>query len=113
MWEVLINYSKLEKGEFAVENKIPYADIEHLDDPELMAIVEEDGYIWGHTLEDQIQGQIDAGFAIVGFYEDIGGTALDQYINTSMATVRRHIVGGANRTLISVKTPSRSCRIGT
>ena len=28
-------------------------------------------------------------------------------------TVRRHIVGGANRTLISVKTPSRSCRIGT
>ena len=27
--------------------------------------------------------------------------------------VRRHIVGGANRTLISVKTPSRSCRIGT
>ena len=28
-------------------------------------------------------------------------------------SVRRHIVGGANRTLISVKTPSRSCRIGT
>ena len=28
-------------------------------------------------------------------------------------TVRRHIVGGANRTLISVATPPRSCRIGT
>ena len=84
--EYLFNYGKLEKGEFVVENKIPYADIEHRDDPELMAIVEEDGYIWGHTLEDQIQGQTDAGFAIVGFYEDIGGTALDQYINTSMAT---------------------------
>ena len=27
--------------------------------------------------------------------------------------VRRHIVGGANRTLISVETPLRSCRIGT
>lgn len=28
-------------------------------------------------------------------------------------TVRRHIVGGANRTLISVKTPLRLCRTGT
>ena len=28
-------------------------------------------------------------------------------------TVRRHFVGGANRTLISVETPPRSCRIGT
>ena len=27
-------------------------------------------------------------------------------------TVRRHIVGGTNRTLISVKTTSRLCRIG-
>ena len=28
-------------------------------------------------------------------------------------TVRRHIAGGANRTLISVITPFRLCRIGT
>ena len=27
--------------------------------------------------------------------------------------VRRHIVGGINRTLISVKLPSQSCRTGT
>lgn len=27
--------------------------------------------------------------------------------------VRRHIVGGANRTLISVETPVRLCHIGT
>ena len=27
--------------------------------------------------------------------------------------VRRHIVGGANRTLISVKLPLRLCRTGT
>ena len=27
--------------------------------------------------------------------------------------VRRHIVGGENRTLISVKTPLRLCRTGT
>ena len=28
-------------------------------------------------------------------------------------TVRRHIVGGTNRTLISANLPSRSCRTGT
>ena len=31
----------------------------------------------------------------------------------TMHTVRRHIVGGANRTLISVKLPLRLCRTGT
>ena len=84
--EYIFNGRKLEQGAFAVENRIPYADIEHMDDPEIKKIAEEDGYIWGHTLEDQIQGQIDAGFVIAGFYEDIGGTALDRYINTSIAT---------------------------
>ena len=84
--ECIFNISKLEHGIFSVENTIPYADIKHMDDPETRAIVEADGYLWGHTLEDQIQGQIDAGFAIVGFYEDIGGTALDNYINSSIAT---------------------------
>ena len=69
-----------------MENKIPYADIEHMDDPATREIVERDGYLWSHTLEEQIQGQIEAGFAIVGFYEDIGGTALDKYIHSSVAT---------------------------
>ena len=84
--EYIFNAGKLEQGIFSVENAIPYADIEHMNDPETRKIVEEGGYLWSHTLEDQIQGQIDAGFAIVGFYEDIGGTALDQYINSSIAT---------------------------
>ena len=34
------------------------------------------------------------------------------YVGESV-DVRRHIVGGANRTLISVETPLRLCRIGT
>ena len=84
--EYLFNGKKLENGEFSVENAIPYADIDHLSDPYVREIAESDGYIWSHTLEDQIQGQIAAGFAIVGFYEDIGGTALDQFIKSSIAT---------------------------
>jgi len=84
--EYIFNAGKLEQGVFSVENTIPYADIDHMDDPETRKIVEEGGYLWSHTLEDQIQGQIAAGFAIIGFYEDIGGTALDNYINSSIAT---------------------------
>lgn len=84
--ECIFNVGKLEQGIFLVENTIPYADIDHMDNPEIKAIAEVDGYLWGHTLEEQIQGQIDAGFAIIGFYEDTGGTALDKYINSSIAT---------------------------
>lgn len=82
----IFNAGKFEKGILQVENSIPYADIDHLDDPETKAIAEADGYLWSHTLEDQIQGQIEAGFAIVGFYEDIGGSVLDKYIKSSIAT---------------------------
>ena len=82
----IFNVGKFEKGILEVENSIPYADVDHMDDPETRAIVEADGYLWSHTLEDQIQGQIEAGFAIIGFYEDIGGCALDKYINSSIAT---------------------------
>ncbi len=84
--EYIFDAVKLERGEFRVENTIPYADIEHMDNPGIKTIAENCGYIWGHTLEDQIQGQIEAGFAIIGFYEDIGGSVLDKYINTSIAT---------------------------
>lgn len=84
--EYIFNAEKLEHGIFEVENTIPYADIEHMDNEKVRSLAEESGYCWSHTLEEQIQGQIEAGFAIVGFYEDIGGTALDKYINSSIAT---------------------------
>lgn len=35
------------------------------------------------------------------------------YVKASVISVRRHIVGGANRTLISAITSLRSCGIGT
>lgn len=84
--EYIFNAGKLEQGIISVEHTLPYADIEHMNDPEIRTIAENDGYIWSHTLEEQIQGQIEAGFAIIGFYEDIGGSALDKYLPTSIAT---------------------------
>ncbi len=51
--------------------KIPYSDFKYLD-TELIDKYIEQGipFEFGHTLEDQIGGQINAGFAINGFYED-------------------------------------------
>lgn len=84
--EHIFDINELDKGNFVVKHKIPYSDLEHLDDETVASICKKDGFIFGHTLTDQIQGQIDAGFAIVGFYEDIGGTELDKFIYTSIAT---------------------------
>ena len=44
---------------------------------------------FGHTLEQQIGGQIKAGFAITGFFEDYWSdeaTTLNKYIPTFIAT---------------------------
>lgn len=84
--EYIFDLGELNHGSLVVKHKIPYSDLENLEDEAVLAACKEEGYVFGHTLTDQIQGQIDAGFAIVGFYEDIGGTELDKYIYTSIAT---------------------------
>ncbi len=45
-----------------------------------------EGVCFGHSLNDLIQGQIDVGFLITRFYEDIGGSPLDKYIPTFFTT---------------------------
>jgi len=54
-----------------VRFKIPYSDLESLN-PEQRKKGDEMGFPleFGHTLDDQIGGQIKAGFAITGFFED-------------------------------------------
>ncbi len=84
--EYIFDLGKMEKGNLVVKHKIPYSDLEHLDDEAVLASCKGGGYVFGHTLTDQIQGQIAAGFAIIGFYEDVGGTPLDNFIYTSIAT---------------------------
>jgi hypothetical protein len=72
-----------------VSYSIPYSDIESLPKDQLKRQLEARKPLeFGHTLEDQIRGQIDAGFIISGFYEDNNGgkELLDRYINTFMAT---------------------------
>ena len=72
----------------SVKHSIPYSDLRDLP-PDVVErrIAEEEAMEFGHSLDDQIGGQIAAGFVIAGFYEDnSGGDLLDRYINTFIAT---------------------------
>jgi hypothetical protein len=68
----LFDESALDRGEFRVAYSIPYSDLTSLDDEQRKSLSERDEpLIFGHTLEDQIGGQVAAGFALSGFYEDV------------------------------------------
>jgi SAM-dependent methyltransferase len=77
-------------GQLLVRHKIPYSDLTSLSEVERQELVfdKNEPVCFGHTLHDQIQGQIEAGFLIAGFYEDNngGGDLLDPYMDTSIAT---------------------------
>ncbi|SDM49941.1 class I SAM-dependent methyltransferase [Sediminibacillus halophilus] len=78
-----------QKGILDVRHPIPSSTLDQLPKEEVEDYIRSNQTIeYAHTLEDQIQGQIDAGFAITGFYEDdFGGTRiLDQYIKMFIAT---------------------------
>jgi SAM-dependent methyltransferase len=58
-------------GELRVKYKLPYADATHLPAEQRQRYVEEQAPLeFSHTLEDQIGGQLDAGFVLTGLYED-------------------------------------------
>jgi SAM-dependent methyltransferase len=74
-------------GQFKLAHTIPYSDLNSLS-PEMKEKYtrEKLPYEFGHSLTDQIQGQLDAGFVISGFYEDKGGDKLDQFTDPYIAT---------------------------
>ncbi len=77
------------KGILDVKHPIPSSTLDYLPKDEVQDYINSNQTIeFAHTLEDQIQGQIDAGFVISGFYEDdFGGKRiLDKYIKTFVAT---------------------------
>jgi SAM-dependent methyltransferase len=75
-------------GNLIISHKIPYSDLEQLPKDQLEErIANKETLEFGHSLQDQIGGQIASGFIINGFYEDSsGGDLLDPYINTYIAT---------------------------
>jgi SAM-dependent methyltransferase len=79
----------MNEGRLVVRHRIPYADVRDLSEDELQRLIftSDEPLCHGHSLHDQIQGQIDAGFVLAGFYEDRANSGvLNEYIDTFVAT---------------------------
>ena len=76
------------EGIYQVRFAIPYSDLTSLSEAERLEIYgDEEPIEFGHTLEDQIGGQVDAGFVIAGLYEDIAPSEpIAELIPTFIAT---------------------------
>jgi SAM-dependent methyltransferase len=77
-----------EQESLQVKYSIPYSDLKDLKPEELEICIEEGIPLeFGHSLTDLVAGQIDAGFSITGFYEDIcPDSPLSRYHPTYLAT---------------------------
>ncbi len=84
----LFDEEAAKQGRLEPRHAVPYSDLVHLTDAERARLAAEDEpFVFGHTLEDQIGGQLDAGFHLTALYEDRDPTRLvDQRMPTFLAT---------------------------
>lgn len=77
-----------EEGKLEVVNRLPYSDERDLT-PEGRKYLDDagDALEFSHTLDAQIQGQIEAGFVISGFYEDAFGPEVEDPLTRFMPTM--------------------------
>lgn len=69
------NYLFDEENEKEVKYRLPFNPLK---DRELLKVLEKDnsGIQFSHTLEEQIRGQLKAGFTLLDLYEDTNGEGL-------------------------------------
>jgi SAM-dependent methyltransferase len=84
----LFDPEEVDRGTFVVRHSLPYSDLTSLSREALDEYFKKGEPLeFGHSLDDQIGGQLEAGFMITGFYEDRWpGHALDKYVPMFMAT---------------------------
>ncbi|MCM2374105.1 class I SAM-dependent methyltransferase [Aporhodopirellula aestuarii] len=80
-----------ENGNLEVCYSLPYSDCDHLEEPHIQASIKAGKPLeFGHTLTDQIGGQLEAGFMLNGFYEDRFASTdqdpLSRFLDTFIAT---------------------------
>lgn len=84
----LFDDAKMEAGELVARHAIPYSDLTSLTDDERRRYTDKtEPLAFGHTLDDQIGGQLAAGFLLTGLYEDTDPTTpLGKLIAAFLAT---------------------------
>ena len=67
----ILDMAEEEQGRMVVRYKLPYSDLESLSEAERVRLYGPDDPLeWSHTLQEQIGGQLQAGFVLTDFYED-------------------------------------------
>ena len=84
-----INYVVDEKEERIV-NRLPFDPLENPDQRQMLE-ESDSGMQFSHTLEEQINGQLEAGFTLLALYEDTNGQGRLHELNipTFLATLAR------------------------
>lgn len=92
----LFDTEKFDQGEYIVKYSIPYSDIEQLTTEELQERIDNHETLeFGHSLEQQIGGQLQAGFVLTDMYEDGWPQfEFDQYMKTFIATRAVKLIEG-------------------
>ncbi len=85
----LFDWDAYEQGRLEVKHQIPYSDAELSEEKRRRYLEKGECLESSHTLETQIGGQIEAGFLIAGFYEDMDkddGDLLSKYMPVYIVT---------------------------
>ncbi len=76
-----------EKGIYQVKYRLPYSDLSSISEENRLLRFKDDPLEFSHTLEEQIGGQLEAGFHLIGFYEDYrDDEAIKDFMPTFIAT---------------------------
>lgn len=78
-----------QRGVMQLKYRMPYSDLTSLTEEERRRYTDKgEPLCVAHSLEDQIGGQLDAGFLLAGFYEDkhVEGDKLSEYLSGFCAT---------------------------
>lgn len=99
----IFDYGEMEKGNLTVAHSIPYSDLNSISAEERQGYVDADEPLcFGHSLTDQIGGQIGAGLKITGYYEDI----CSEYV------ISKYIPAFAATKATKSEIPSPTCKRG-
>jgi SAM-dependent methyltransferase len=93
-----LDAASLERGELVLRNAIPYSDLESIPAEErARRIAAGEPLEFGHSLQDLVAGQLEAGLHLTGLYEDgwDGAEPLDRILPAFLATRAVKPAGGA------------------
>lgn len=74
------------KGVFEVKYQLPFDATQLTEEERLREFGEESPLEFSHSLEEQIGGQLEAGFILIGLYEDHQDSPLGKYMPAYIAT---------------------------